>query len=573
MPHNIDNRIYTDLDYYAILEITAQATPADIRKNYIRLARQLHPDKIGQSASEEDNDRFKKVQTAFEILRDPNSRIMYDVYRRSQPRSTSSAARVSSAVRTQRPSKAVNQNRAYDPTTSPTANNLLMSKISQAALSKNIDRLKLLLAEYNRLKFADLYGEDNLKEFNWLLRTAAFEQANEVAKILIRFGADPNHYGPIIRKDNLDVIECYFAEMLVYCNNKELFKDLAPVFDFQNFVVTAQPRDNINNPKVNLNNLSYAQFNEYERNLDKEPNKAEARIFILNLNTRLFMLSMLCHWAIENDCAGVLQRIKAISHPRNHWHTYSGFGIASPEITEDRIRSCMLFHRYNSLYVIDNFERVANQSRAYLFKYYLQYFVDRLCLNSTLLLSKDSNAQYLEEIVKRFSILLEADKIDASGLIHRIEWQKKHHYKFLGLFGGSFMLGIILSLVATSLAKDNDSKSSLGIASLVLLAPFSVIALLPVALLLLRPFTCGLYDVYLTLDEAMLSAYTNLLLADRLKAGAAPVIVEPAPVVAPESCTKRAGRLFFCYGSTNREAEEQEADPENQLRERLLLTA
>jgi len=560
MPNNTDNRIYTDLDYYAILEITQQATPAEIRSNYIRLARLFHPDKIGANVTEDDNERFRKVQTAFEILKDPDTRILYDLNRSSQHRATGITHEATT--------------RMSNPIASRADNDLLMSQISKAVLSKNIKRLKELLAEYNKLKFASLYGTDNIKEFNWLLRTAAFEHANEVAKLLIEFGADPNHYGPIIRKDNSDILECYFTEILVYCGNKELFTDLVHVFDFENFVVTLQPFDNINNLKVNLNNLAYEQFNEYERNLSNEQDKVAARLFILNLKTRLFMLSMLCHWAIENGCEQVLQRIKDISHPKDRWHGFSPLGFSNSDAAEDCVRSCMLFHRYNSIYVIEKFERTVNQSRIYLFKYYLQYLVDRLLLNSTLLISKDSNVKYLEEIVRRFSILLEADKIDASGLIHRIEWQKRHHYKFCALFTGSYVLGIILSLVTSSLDKNNNAKGPLGISSLILLAPFGVLVVIPVVLLLLRPLTCGLYDVYLTLDEVMLSAYTNLLLADRLKSATARVttsIPEPSSVPTTQSsCITKACGLFFCYGS-KKESSEQEVDPESQIHERLLL--
>ncbi len=65
-------------DYYAVLGISHDAKEADIRKAYRRLARKHHPDvNPGDKAAEE---RFKKVQEAYDVLRDSKKRAMYDKY-------------------------------------------------------------------------------------------------------------------------------------------------------------------------------------------------------------------------------------------------------------------------------------------------------------------------------------------------------------------------------------------------------------------------------------------------------------------------------------------------------------
>ena len=65
-------------DYYAILGIPRSAKEPDIKKAYRRLARKNHPDvNPGDKSAEE---RFKRVQEAYDVLSDPKKRAMYDRY-------------------------------------------------------------------------------------------------------------------------------------------------------------------------------------------------------------------------------------------------------------------------------------------------------------------------------------------------------------------------------------------------------------------------------------------------------------------------------------------------------------
>lgn len=69
-----------DQDYYEILEVSREATAEEIKKAYRRKARTMHPD----VATEPDAaDRFKDVAQAYETLRDPQKRQMYDMGVRS----------------------------------------------------------------------------------------------------------------------------------------------------------------------------------------------------------------------------------------------------------------------------------------------------------------------------------------------------------------------------------------------------------------------------------------------------------------------------------------------------------
>ncbi|HTS76584.1 MAG TPA: molecular chaperone DnaJ [Bryobacteraceae bacterium] len=65
-------------DYYQTLGVGRDASEDDIRKAYRKLARKHHPDlNPGDKAAEE---RFKKVQEAYDILSDPKKKTMYDQY-------------------------------------------------------------------------------------------------------------------------------------------------------------------------------------------------------------------------------------------------------------------------------------------------------------------------------------------------------------------------------------------------------------------------------------------------------------------------------------------------------------
>lgn len=67
-----------ELDYYAVLEVERNASAAEIKKSYRRLALKYHPDRNqGDPKAEE---KFKEINQAYDVLKDEQKRAAYDQF-------------------------------------------------------------------------------------------------------------------------------------------------------------------------------------------------------------------------------------------------------------------------------------------------------------------------------------------------------------------------------------------------------------------------------------------------------------------------------------------------------------
>jgi DnaJ-class molecular chaperone len=67
-----------DRDFYKILGVSRDASPAELKKAYRKLVKELHPDRNPDDKKAED--RFKEVAAAYSVVSDSEKRKLYDQY-------------------------------------------------------------------------------------------------------------------------------------------------------------------------------------------------------------------------------------------------------------------------------------------------------------------------------------------------------------------------------------------------------------------------------------------------------------------------------------------------------------
>jgi DnaJ-class molecular chaperone len=68
-------------DYYRILGLNENASEAEIKRAYRKLAFQYHPDR-NPGNTKQAEEKFKEINEAYEVLSDPSKRQQYDQFRR-----------------------------------------------------------------------------------------------------------------------------------------------------------------------------------------------------------------------------------------------------------------------------------------------------------------------------------------------------------------------------------------------------------------------------------------------------------------------------------------------------------
>src|ERR1700684_1175153 len=70
-------------DYYKVLDVARNASEADMKKAYRRLAMKFHPDR--NPGDHEAEEKFKEAKEAYEVLSDAQKRGVYDQHGHAAP--------------------------------------------------------------------------------------------------------------------------------------------------------------------------------------------------------------------------------------------------------------------------------------------------------------------------------------------------------------------------------------------------------------------------------------------------------------------------------------------------------
>ena len=67
-------------DFYQILGVSKNASDQELKSAYRKQALKWHPDKHAGEAKKEAEEKFKEINRAYEVLRDPQKKQMYDQF-------------------------------------------------------------------------------------------------------------------------------------------------------------------------------------------------------------------------------------------------------------------------------------------------------------------------------------------------------------------------------------------------------------------------------------------------------------------------------------------------------------
>lgn len=196
------------MNFYQDLELDSSCSFEQIRRQYKILAQKFHPDKGG------DEDRFKRIKLAYEVLSDPVRRTEYDATGKFKEDFT---------IRSEALSRLNNMIVQYVPTLNPEAEDLLFKmrmdlqrtmEETQLEINRTQERINNSRRTFDRLwlkttgeKMLHDFIQATIKNFEGHLQNTIRQMSilNLMVEILEDYHFGPNEWRPLLeeKKDNL----------------------------------------------------------------------------------------------------------------------------------------------------------------------------------------------------------------------------------------------------------------------------------------------------------------------------------------------------------------------------------
>jgi curved DNA-binding protein CbpA len=161
-------------DFYGILGVEETATPEEIRKAYLRLAKKLHPDRHPNDPEQRAiaQTQFAKVTRAHDIISDSERRAEYDTLRAlARNRGQSAAAEANAVASNGEPPPQTDE--------ATTDKNMTSSRIQQSQTMVDEDNINFKWASKHLLRADDLFKKKRYQEAETAMKEAIRLVPNE----------------------------------------------------------------------------------------------------------------------------------------------------------------------------------------------------------------------------------------------------------------------------------------------------------------------------------------------------------------------------------------------------------
>jgi DnaJ-class molecular chaperone len=77
----VNDKFNSKIDYYKILEVDSKASQDDIKKKFYSMAKKYHPDSQETKTTKVNEEKFKQISEAWEVLSNEDTKNDYDLAR------------------------------------------------------------------------------------------------------------------------------------------------------------------------------------------------------------------------------------------------------------------------------------------------------------------------------------------------------------------------------------------------------------------------------------------------------------------------------------------------------------